>query len=134
MKEWKALADENGYLDWEGFSTGLARALEADSSRLLEMKSQEHDHFEKQSSSLQRGIDSWDCGISMLRSPVEAEEIEWFLSRCSGETLVQTLARMRKEVYRHQRAQQQQSVAAAAAVAAKSSGSNTAGRWEGGGG
>lgn len=104
MEEWKAVANKDGYLNWEGFSTGLARALEIDASRLKELST---------TKTLPPETKGYGLGASMLQNPVKAEEIESFLSSCDGRALVQTLARMKKEVYHCQRNLQQMAAAAA---------------------
>ena len=92
VDEWRTQADSDGYLDWEGFSKGLAKALRADATRLSDV----------QASSLKLS----GRGFSLAR-PVEAKEIEAFLCQCEGNVLVQALARTKKEVYRCHKSLQQ---------------------------
>ncbi len=96
MEEWSIEANKDGYLDWEGFSTGLARALQKDAMGLGKMADTQTPPTEAErmlrSIQLRKG-----CGA--IR-PVEAGEIEAFLSRCEGRMLVQALARTKKEMYR----------------------------------
>ena len=98
VEEWRAQADKHGYLNWEGFSTGLAQALKADSARLkAAFSSSCTDAKRKQDSSKVVGL-----GVSMLTNPIEASEIEAFLTQCNRSSLVQALTRTKKEVYRCQ--------------------------------
>ena len=114
VEEWRSRADQDGYLDWEGFSTGLANALQADASRLRNMadsatssaermSNHHHHHNPSLQASQGRGLGAW-----LLTKPVEGREIEGFLSSsCDGGMLVQALVRTKKEVYRCQRSLQQ---------------------------
>ena len=88
-EKWRAAADDNGYLDWERFSSALNRALEEDKPRLSKTdSSQTPPNFQQRK------------GAQAPR--VRAEEIEMFLSSCKGDILAQALSRTRKEVYKCQ--------------------------------
>ena len=117
--KWRAAADDNGYLDWEKFSSALKKALEEDKPRLLSSDgSQTPPNFgteEKMSNFQQRKV-----GAQAPR--VRAEEIELFLSRCKGDILAQALSRTRKEVYKCQMSLHQLESASNRAAAASSSG------------
>lgn len=96
-EQWRAAADDNGYLDWERFSSALKKAIEEDKPRLSKSDGSETPpNFgeEKMAAYQQRK------GAQAPR--VRAEEIEMFLSSCKGDTLAQALSRTRKEVYKCQ--------------------------------
>ena len=119
-EKWRAAADDNGYLDWEKFSSALKKALEEDKPRLLSSDgSQTPPNFgaeEKMSNFQQRKV----------APRVRAEEIEMFLSRCKGDILAQALSRTRKEVYKCQMSLHQlESASNRAAAAASSNGKST---------
>ena len=117
-EKWRAAADDNGYLDWEKFSSALKKALEEDKPRLLSSGgSQTPPNFgaeEKMSNFQQR-----KAGAQAPR--VRAEEIEMFLSGCKGDVLAQALGRTRKEVYKCQMSLHQLESASNRATAAASS-------------
>lgn len=95
MEEWSAQANKDGYLDWESFSLGLAKALQTDASRLRKMADvPPTEAVRMMQASKRRG--------SLLEKGVESREIEEFLCRCEVGKLVQALALARKEVYRCQ--------------------------------
>ncbi len=110
MQEWRERADKNGYLNWEGFSSGLAKALERDASRLKKtfQDRSKQTEAEKRLNYL-KGHKGRGFGTSLLLNPVEGSEIEMFLASCDGRSLVQALARTKKEVYRTQMNLQQMS-------------------------
>ena len=92
-EQWRTAADDNGYLDWENFSSALKKALEEDKPRLSRNESSRSE--ENPSAQRQQQFAN--------RAPrVTAEEIETFLSSCRGDVLVQALGRTRKEVYKCQ--------------------------------
>ena len=97
-EKWRAAADDNGFLDWERFSSALKKALEEDRPRLSKTDgSKTPPSFgaeEKTSVFHQRK------GAQAPR--VRPEEIEMFLSSCNGDILAQALSRARKEVYKCQ--------------------------------
>ena len=112
MEEWSALANKRGYLDWDGFSTGLARALRANAPRLTgtpQPPQQAEGVGAGRTSHRGRG-----SGVSLLRHPVEPGEIERFLGGCDGGVLVEALARCKKEEYRCQMSLQQMTSTVAA--------------------
>lgn len=120
-EKWRAAADDNGYLDWERFSSAMKKALEEDKPRLLSKTdgSQTPPTFgaEGKMSSFQQR----NKGAQAPR--VRAEEIEMFLSSCKGGILAQALSRTRKEVYKCQMSLHQlESASNRAAAAANSSG------------
>ena len=88
MQQWSAQANKDGYLDWDGFSQGLVKSLEADAARLKKMATVQ--------------TPPTDADKSLQGKGVESREIEEFLCRCEGRSLVQALAQARKEVYRCQ--------------------------------
>ena len=117
-EKWRAAADDNGYLDWEKFSSALKKALEEEKPRLLSSDgSQTPPNFgtEEKMSNFQRR----KVGAQAPR--VRAEEIEMFLSRCKGDILAQALSRTRKEVYKCQMSLHQLESASNRAAAAASS-------------
>lgn len=92
-EQWRTATDDNGYLDWEKFSSALKKALEEDKPRLSRNESSRS----AENPSAQRKQQFAN------RAPrVTAEEIETFLSSCRGDVLVQALGRTRKEVYKCQ--------------------------------
>lgn len=103
MEEWSLQANNDGYLNWEGFSLGLTRALQADTTRLRKVPEED-----TPSTGAKRTLKSLQVskgrgtGVSLLAKGVEAREIEEFLCQCEGRKLVQALALVRKEVYRCQ--------------------------------
>lgn len=120
-EKWRAAADDNGYLDWEKFSSALKKALEEDKPRLLSSSKTDESKTplnfgaeEKMSNFQQR-----KAGAQAPR--VRAEEIEMFLSGCKGDVLAQALGRTRKEVYKCQMSLHQLESASNRATAAASS-------------
>ena len=116
---WCAASDDNGYLDWERFSSALKKALEEDKPRLSKTDgSQTPPSFgeEKMSVFQQRK------GAQAPR--VRAEEIEMFLSTCKGDILAQALSRTRKEVYKCQMSLHQLESTSMAAASSSISGKN----------
>ena len=116
-EQWRAAADDNGYLDWERFSSALKKALEEDKHRLNKAdRSQAPPSFgeEKMSVFQQRK------GAQAPR--VRAEEIEMFLSSCKGDILAQALSRTRKEVYKCQMSLHQLESTSMAAASSSASG------------
>ncbi len=103
IKNWKAVADKDGYLDWDAFSSGLITALQKDQA---ERKEFSEDEISKKSKECHG--ENYSLGKSILINPVKSSEIEEFLSECDGKNLVKTLAQMKKEVYKCQSALQQQ--------------------------
>ena len=95
-EQWRTAADDNGYLDWEKFSSALKKALEEDKPRLS--------RNELTSTSRHEGNPSAhpEQKIANRAPRVTAEEIETFLSDCRGDVLVQALSRTRKDVYKCQ--------------------------------
>ena len=106
MEEWQSLANKDGFLDWEGFSSGLSKALQADAPRLQKMAAASSKapptQVERMMKSLQEGHKGRGLGHRLLARPVKEREIEAFLGQCEGKSLVQALAHVKKEVYRCQ--------------------------------
>lgn len=96
VKEWSAQANKDGYLDWDGFSQGLVKALESDATRLRKIAS-----VQTPPTDAKRMLQGEGHGSFPMKG-VECREIEEFLCRCEGRNLVQALAQARKEVYRCQ--------------------------------
>ena len=87
-KFWRQSATPDGFLDWNGFSGGLEKALRADEERLSK-----------------GGFSQPKQGHMMRASPVAqvtSGEIERFLSSCDAESLVRALAKTGRDVYRWQ--------------------------------
>ena len=93
LEQWRSAADDNGYLDWDRFSSALKKAIEEDKPRLS--KSQTPTKGDEKLLALQKQKGT-------LAPRVRAEEIEAFLSSCRGNVLAQALSRTRKEVYKCQ--------------------------------
>ena len=92
-EQWRAAADDNGYLDWERFSSALNKALEEEKPRLSKTEAKEEKSFTHHAGQPKSGA---------LAPRVVAEEIELFLSSCRGDILAKALSRTRKEVYKCQ--------------------------------
>ncbi len=95
LRLWGELATQDGYLDWEAFSTGVERALKDDRFRLGKPGSSSPSKAEQTLQSLQGGRRALQL--------VSSAEMELYLSNCEQRLLVQALARTRKEVYNCQR-------------------------------
>ena len=91
---WRQLSTSDGYLDWEKFSGGLERALQADSHRLNKGDT------ELPSEAAQR-LQALRPEVTPLPA-VKLDDIEAFLATCKADTLVQALGRIRKEAFRCQ--------------------------------
>ena len=104
MAEWSVQANKDGFLDWDGFSSGIAKALQGDADRLKKM-AETHapptSETEKMMKSLQ-GRKGRGLGARLLARPVKAREIEAFLCQCEERALVQALTHTKKEMYRCQ--------------------------------
>ena len=104
VAEWSVQANKDGFLDWEGFSSGIAKALKADADRLKKMADMHAlptSGTEKMMKSLQ-GRKGRGLGARLLARPVKAREIEAFLCQCEERALVQALTHTKKEMYRCQ--------------------------------
>lgn len=91
---WRQLSTSDGYLDWEKFSGGLEKALQADSYRLSKGDT-------KPQSEAEQRLQAMRSEFTPLPT-VKAEDIEAFLATCKTNVLVQALARIRKEAFRCQ--------------------------------
>lgn len=91
---WRQLSTSDGYLDWEKFSGGLEKALQADSYRLSKGDT-------KPPSEAEQRLQAMRSEFTPLPT-VKAEDIEAFLATCKIDVLVQALARIRKEAFRCQ--------------------------------
>ena len=101
IKQWRKAASNDGYLNWESFSSGLEKALAADATRLSQLKGDLNPSRAEQKLQALRGIDS-KLPSSTSRT-VQASEVEAFLlSSCSAEKLVQALAKTKREAYKYQ--------------------------------
>ena len=99
-EHWRRAADDNGYLDWERFSSGLKEALDEDRHRLSQTAAE---GLKQMASTLSSANHSQQRSSSAAVAPrVTPEEIEAFLSKCRREILAQALSRTRKEVYKCQ--------------------------------
>ena len=86
---WRRSATSEGFLDWDGFSGGLEKALKADEERLGKRKSFTPTQAEQ----------------AAARSPVAqvtAGEIECFLASCQAGSLMKALAKAGRDVHRWQ--------------------------------
>lgn len=89
---WREYSTSDGYLDWEMFSGGLEKALQADSFRL---------NKKEPLTEAEQRLKALRSEVAPL-SKVKAADIEGFLASCKPDVLVQALARTRKEVFRCQ--------------------------------
>lgn len=85
-------ANPEGFVNWEGFSSGLVEALRADEER-LKKRSSKTSHLDKNPSYMQAG----NCVAT-----VTSGEIERFLSSCNSGSLVKALAKAGRDVHRWQ--------------------------------
>lgn len=99
-KFWRQSANSEGFVDWEGFSGGLKKALVAADEQLRKGI--------VASSTLQQSTACKPTAKKPL-SQVTAGEIEQFLSGCHTGSLVKALAKAGKDVHRWQASIHQQS-------------------------
>ena len=116
-EQWRAAADDNGYLDWERFSSALKKALEDDKPRLSKS-----DGSQKPPNYGEEKLPVFQQRKGSLAPRVRAEEIEMFLSSCKGSVLAQALSRTRKEVYKCQMSLHQLESSTMAAASSSNSG------------
>ena len=102
MRHWTRCANKDGYIDWEGFSTGLQLALSEDTARLTRVNKSDIPRSKAEQRLASLRLKGAAGQGSPPLSQVAATDIESFLSECNREVLMQSLRRMRKEVYRGQ--------------------------------
>ena len=116
-EQWRVAADDNGYLDWERFSSALKKAIEEDKPRLSKS-----DGSETPPSFSEEKMSVFQQRKGAQAPRVRAEEIEMFLSSCRGDILTQALSRTKKEVYKCQMSLHQLELLSMAAASSSSSG------------
>ena len=84
---WRLSATPEGFVDWDGFSNGLRKALKADEERIR-----------KGMSAVYRPVQSPVSSVAQVTSG----EIERFLSTCQADSLVRALAKAGRDVHRWQ--------------------------------
>ena len=89
---WRQRATQEGFVDWQAFSSGLEEAFRADEERLKKRRS--NTSYPEQNP---------DCAQAASRvAQVTSGEIERFLSSCHSGSLVKALARAGRDMYRWQ--------------------------------
>ena len=84
---WRLNATPEGFVDWDGFSGGLEKALKADEERIR-----------NGTSAGRRPVQSPPSSVAQVTSG----EIERFLSSCQADSLVRALAKAGRDVHRWQ--------------------------------
>ena len=87
-KFWRLSVTPEGFVDWDGFSGGLEKALKADEERIRK----------KGTSTSHRPVQSPGSSVALVTSG----EIERFLSMCQADSLVRALAKAGRDVHRWQ--------------------------------